>query len=41
MYLFVLIRIPLEKLEEMFGLYLFPDEKKCSSYFFLIDQKTK
>ena len=38
MYLVVLIR---PSIEDIFGVYLFPDEKKCSTHFFLIDQKTK
>lgn len=41
MYLVVLTRLSIEKLDEIFGVYLFPDEKKCSTYFFLIDPKTK
>ncbi|CAF1236870.1 unnamed protein product [Adineta steineri] len=39
-YRVVLVRMPVENMEDIIGLYLFPDEKKSSSNFFSINKKT-
>ena len=40
-YLVVLARISMGTMEDMIGLYLFADEKKSSSQFFLMNKQTK